>query len=926
MGSVNYGSGTAMKEAITGQDQRAINRRIFNSEQEQEWTAARCNRLLRALTARINLLKKDLARAQRPGVPATDILSKPLEKRRRSDAHDDDWKGNNARKKLKRTYSGRGGRPTAAGSSQSQSQVNSSQESSSTFVPGEISLPTPYLNRARGVVLMNSAPAVSLPWDSEDDSQEEPNMKRRGRPRKYDCPQFRAQFSAYMQQMKMGATTNVYNTYDGIYTALDSLLKATGAEATETRTKTKGPRPLFAQCLRAVPHCIAVEEKSFETERLQTGRSIDSRVISTEIYNDLESLGSSGRGWKHLKTIVRSHAIYVLKEAVSAGLLDVEFCCILVRLCIQTDALNEGETLLSAVLSERKFLHPPSITRMFGHKTTLPLAFLWELKEPCVSVTFRYQQLTRMISEDQLPLSWLATKQFGPGLTRAVQELSSDNMNTAIPSFLTAILAKLAVVPDNTGLQASGRWIAFSDAQSHTFSSLLTTMCAIAILSRESEKQERSSCLARETVKYEHIIRILRNSLTAWENSNGSKIYGALLSLANISVGPLPDDTHSEDELTQLLCKELRKRKGLLTSELAAFNCSIVRCCGRGTSTKGFRYLQLLQQKLEALAHVRESNGGNTLHELIVDSAFAFAQHTSETQHLEYAMNTEAKFHVVKAKHTKDETPRGTGGFRWEEGISEWVSVTPAVNKKKHLLGGVKKRNAPSLSGEVPDCDILFRPHASQRSSAAGVPARNRRSSATASPASSTLPKLIPVVLIPYHASAVTFSPTPSNASTSPSSPAPQSPDSSFMSTTSSATSTSQSLSSSFVSTTTCASTQRQELPRPRRRDRPGKHVVSRGREGEEDELSFCDSSYSSSHETQAPGKMALQDLPNVVHLGRGRNRPRKFASTHGMRKGDGHVRYSNGRRHSLRKTISVAMDGSADELGNVLASLDYVH
>src|ERR1700712_2109097 len=41
-----------------------INNRPPHSGSEQDWTAARCNRLLRALTSRVAILKKDISRLQ----------------------------------------------------------------------------------------------------------------------------------------------------------------------------------------------------------------------------------------------------------------------------------------------------------------------------------------------------------------------------------------------------------------------------------------------------------------------------------------------------------------------------------------------------------------------------------------------------------------------------------------------------------------------------------------------------------------------------------------------------------------------------------------------------------------------------------------------------------------------------------------------
>src|SRR4051794_15799997 len=87
-----------------------INTRQYQADTEVEWTATRCNRLLRALTSRVAVLKKELSRYQL----ATAVGDQPLgEKviicRKRSTLGVGDTEWTQARKRVKRTYSGRGG-------------------------------------------------------------------------------------------------------------------------------------------------------------------------------------------------------------------------------------------------------------------------------------------------------------------------------------------------------------------------------------------------------------------------------------------------------------------------------------------------------------------------------------------------------------------------------------------------------------------------------------------------------------------------------------------------------------------------------------------------------------------------------------------------------------------------------------------------
>jgi len=665
--------------------QSTINSRVLGGEPEKEWTATRCNRLLRALTSRIALLKKDISRMQN-GASAPEIIVKTTEKRKKAQDVDEDWSnGNHTKKRLKHKYSGRQGRAVIGGRTQSQTSLQ--EKSNSQFVAGEISVPTPFLNRARGKIIgADAVPAIQLLSDHVLDHSNNGELKTKRRNRKEDVTQHQHQYNTYMSEIKKRAVTaSLPGIYEGIYNGLESLIKATTSNTPQS--KLKGPRSLFTACLRAVPQYISEEEKLLEDEVVEARnrRTIDSRDISSEVYDDLESLGSSDRGWKHLKTVVRSHGVHVLTEAIATGLLDIGFCSVLVNLCFQAHATSEGEMLLSTMLSMGPFPPPQSIFfRAYHSSATIPLSLLWSAVDPGVSVSFQYQQLSSMIEDGRLPLSWLATKDFSPVWTKAIKELSSQTINAGVLQFLIVALGKLATVP---GLGSEQGQI-LSEALNQTFSSILITVSSIVILSRNIGNSTEDTFPNPDVSEYEHIIRLLRSCLVGWENSASYNTHGSLLLLANISVKSVLDDSHSEGELVQQLLKESRKYEEVVANVLVPFICSIASCCGRGTSTKGFGHLKQLHLTLESLALTAEPNCRNLLQRLIVDSSFAFAEQVSDDESLDYATSMELKFHVIKTKQTIGETPSKSRGFRWEEGISEWVRATPAaVNKRKLLLG-----------------------------------------------------------------------------------------------------------------------------------------------------------------------------------------------------------------------------------------------
>jgi len=850
------------------------NSRKLNEEPEKEWTATRCNRLLRALTSRVALLKKDLSR-MRNGAPILDANAKVMGKRKRAQDEDEDWSnGNHTKKRVKRKYSGRQAKAAIGG--RVQSQTCAQEKSNYQFVAGDISVPTPFLNRTRGnIIRTNAVAAVPFLQDHTQDDNTDHELKAKRRYRKEELAQYQQEYNTYMYELKKkNYSPSVTSIYEGIYNGLESLLKAT---SDTSNLKSKGTGSLFAMCLRAVPRYISVEQIMLENEPSETGkgRNIDSRDVSSEIYDDLESLGSSSRGWKHLKTVVRSHGVQVVREAIATGLLEMGFCSVLINLCFQSQATGEGETLLSALLSMGAFPPPQSIfTHAYHNNATLPLFLLWNATEIGVSETFKYQQLSYMISDDRLPLSWLATKDFSPVWTKAIQGLSSQTTNIEILHFLVAALERLAKIPD----ESSERRHYLDDALNQTFSGILTTISAIVILSRQAENNEQETTFRPEIIKYEHIIRLLRSCLIEWENSDARNTLGSLLFLANISVGSLPDDTHSQLGLVRHLLVESRKYRGLATNNLVDFICSIASCCGRGTSTKGFEHLKQLHWTLESLALTREHKGGNILHELIVDSSFMFAQQASDSEYLDYATSTEAKFHVVKTKQVIGETPTKLGGFRWEEGISEWVIATPAVNKSWLCIG---MRNASS------ECASPFSNNTIRQRV-------NRSNSSSTIPSAVSSPRLKSRVRRYSHGSPI--SPiSPSSSDVNDEDPVSltgqQSPNSSF------ATTISTSSESSASPSTSCRRGSRISNIKHKGTNIEASRKLEIFEDESDDELSFWDTS---SHE-----EPTLQDITNAVRI----NKQQPTMDGFGNGRNDG-------QKKAIRKKRTKVLEDSEDELG----------
>jgi len=141
-------------------------------------------------------------------------------------------------------------------------------------------------------------------------------------------------------------------------------------------------------------------------------------------------------------------------------------------------------------------------------------------------------------------------------------------------------------------------------------------------------------------------------------------------------------------------------------SKLAGFICSVARCSGRVACDRGFDYLKLLHKHLQDQLN-GQADRNYVLIEVIIESSYIFAQQVSDRKHLDYAESIEVEF---RGKHLKPRmTPskiaeQDQAGFRWEEGISEWVAATPAV-----AAGLAKTMRDFSSDDDEFECDTPFK-------------------------------------------------------------------------------------------------------------------------------------------------------------------------------------------------------------------------
>lgn len=708
--------------------QCTMNSNSPHSGNSQSWTAGRCQRLLRPITSRIELLKKDPIRYTAVGIPDS-IQTGSTPATAPSNVPAEDWlecEESNAywakgRKRVRRTYSARSKLQDVSRADEIRGKLialeGKNPGSKVKLQPGEILVPTPILRRSRSLVV---DPGRKLLVDLSLIAP--PKTKIVKRPRSpYATKGGEAHYELAETMRQINKTTNAarFKVYEGIYNSLEALLKATilhdeqallSASDTSVRqlytsstgSKCQRSRPLFSMCLRSVPNHIKEEERrvAIEAEEMGHKSAFDTRIISTEVYADLESFGTSEMGWRQLKTVVRVHGLQVISDAIEDGFLDANIASALVMLCVHTSFPDDAEILLTSLLKSSVYPDPKSPQSHFrDDPALLPLLTLEKFVKYTERPSYYHRQVTNLITSGSLSVTWLGTKHFASIWTSLFRSLSTDPFDRDATTFMTSILPLLCraqsssfgihehLSPDQTLMQS---------VLDTALASVLTTLLAMSMLSNSHIR---------------NISHILKSTIIDCQLVS-SELHGhggALIAMANLLAGVEADEDAS---FVKQLVRFLRRKPCQLwnspgsSDHIPSFVCSVARCCGRGSSGDGFEHLKIILERLMAFASLDNPEGACVLQQLVVDSAFVFADHRPYPKHLQYAQHIGAhvqrSFIHLKASPSKSRA-NSEIGFRWEEGINEWVMATPAIR----FRGG--QELGRSLADEDSDCETPIR-------------------------------------------------------------------------------------------------------------------------------------------------------------------------------------------------------------------------
>lgn len=642
-------------------DRSSSKRRQSARESLQPWTPTRCHRLLRPLKTHISALRREI-----------DLE----DSERLSDGVAQDGAAETNRSSLQHTYSRRGrkarGRPSAFGSACTPKK----RQKRSITQPGEIVLPTPVIRRARGQLL--SSPVQQAPRAEAEGVVT--GKKRFADLRGQRTPSVLAVLESEMQPLRSRVSATRYSLYDSILRAVHSILTATAVPAPNS----PGGRSLVAMCLRVVPEYIGELEywEEHEAEQLGTKSTLQNSEVSNEIYGEIEAMLPSSPTAGHLRIVVRAHAMKVIKDSIAEGLLDDSFTILLIKLCCKTKSFREGEDLLQELLGY-SYPKPRGVESTFDESRKLaPLKALRDFARESGRPQFMQRELCKLLKQQNLPLLWLSTKEFGSIWSGMVKALSRDDLCDDTVSFTVQIITTLSTQTrlEAVSLRAHSRDL--KNLSHQTLVSAITAVSTLSILGQEAtdssacHNNQTSTTLASRKVGY-----IIQRCTYELRRTRKSSWPATVLILAAFFTNSLPG-SHKDSIVSGVLGRimsgqdsmEGRQHYEAVTSLIGA----IAQYCGRGSAQPAHYYVNKLCDQLE-----QELSPIGSPRTLRMDCAFVLAERTNDLRDLAFAESLDA----ARTKEEVIPTPRrksvSSSAYRWDEDICEWVTVTPAPARRQ---------------------------------------------------------------------------------------------------------------------------------------------------------------------------------------------------------------------------------------------------
>lgn len=697
-------------------------RKRSSLDSEVEWTAARCQRLLRPIASRVAPLRR-LAYITDPRKNGKDVgcmqpstqLATPSTKNGTTNKSSDDpaWLSQPVRRPNSKSYSSKDQGSKAAIARYGGHAQGKPED-------GLIALPTPFKARA----LRRDTPSKKLLAESTPLRLIRTQVKQPRRSNK--DPFSRAPTARQSAELHDRQTfEKIFELHQGIVDGFTLLLKKTESPSVAPSSR-KGPRSLFSTCLRRVPDYIQAEE-----EWRKAVDPDDETDVCAEVYEELAELSSSSsKGWPPLREVVRAHGIKLVRDIIRDRLVSSKTRAELANLPLQFGEIIEAEDLATA------FAHSLPMKRPFDRSSALFHGCLSALSEVRVFTAEHKGQMSSaklrildsLYRSGKLRVPWLGTRDMTTTVSQAIRSLALSHTHSHhAVSLLNGLIVRVCQVhelpkaaPDRAckTIQAVKdeqdlsiyRSPGLSKATISTTKSLLTVLTAMCIISARNETLDESDrhnpdlvpttilttlavTVLRNTGPYSHTSGAINDDLTLVVASRASvRVLASALLVQLSSSTPEPNRVSlSVGELVQGMNIMFRLdplRSGsrtTLVEEVASYVCEVARCCGQNTSAELQVVLEHIVRSLMTQSRIGGAHGSSFLQQLALESARQFAkicpsaESNSFYEQVRLAVEQYGPLPVVALPVKRAQMQNATmrGGFRWEEGLCEWIEATP---------------------------------------------------------------------------------------------------------------------------------------------------------------------------------------------------------------------------------------------------------
>lgn len=697
---------------------------------EPAWTTARCNRLLRPLSSKIALLRKSNGTRRNSGdEEESESQAEPchvsgdqksntkngkrgvLTPHSLLKIHGLSWDPSpRPRKRVKLTYASREIAHSTRGKLTSIHAIQSEPGS------GPLAWVAPsFVNVDRPLLPSN----IPQQCDSRPTSTD-------GHEKKFSQPGLHGVNARSREIFRRYAKSDYpecWKLFEGIHSGLETLLKATSKNLTGNKN---GARSLFSMCLRKVPQHIALQEHWCRAQDPEGAAD-----VSSSIYGELETVGARTlQGSNALQEVVRAHGVDLVGSAVLDGLICFPVASRLVKLCLHLEAYDEGQHIVECILRHKSFSQPTSRNDVLFRKE---LSILDQFAIITGRFGFLYRKLTELFESKLLPIGWISSPdmiQQWSGVISCISEGNSDAKDagnllrtvilmsegfpfTSVASHIHGLRIHPRNIPsdasegcsqgdqlDGTGSlrrHMKGTLDRIEGETPKTGLRLLAALCALDFAQdlATGPNATYNSVLQDLAVEAHQIIETQNFSAQCAKRLEFDVDGPCLVLLAAGLSSSLAktDETALQRCLRIFECTQLSNR---FPSKAASFLSVVASWRGQALASDGFEFMQEIVQQL-----LRVSSSGccraetrTLVGSIAITAAIQYASITGKPRHLSWALDTETcinSMNVGSACQTPRRATKGCAtkvrlGFRWEEGICEWVSGTSGVPKPKPII------------------------------------------------------------------------------------------------------------------------------------------------------------------------------------------------------------------------------------------------